>query len=161
MQGLLRRPEEILAYRTLPQILGSAPRPVWAVGPSDTALTAIRLMSEKDIGFLPVIEDEHLVGVVSERDCVRGVLMAGRPADATPIGDIMVQNVITTDLSHSFADCLRIMHQNSIRHLPVVESGKVIAVISIRDLMNEAVTHHAKIIDQLERERLTMFTSPV
>jgi len=73
----------------------------------------------------------------------------------------MVRNAVTADLSHTFADCLRIMHQNHIRHLPVVDSDKVIAVISIRDLMSEAVAHHAKIIDQLERERLTMFTSAV
>jgi len=161
MQSLLRRPEEILAYRTLRQILGPAPRPVWAVSPSDTILTAIRLMSEKDIGFVPAIENGRLVGVLSERDCARDVVLRGRPADTTPIGDIMVRNVITADLSHTFADCLRIMHQNRIRHLPVVESGNVIAVISIRDLMSEAVAHHAKIIEQLERERLTMFTSAV
>ena len=73
----------------------------------------------------------------------------------------MVRNVITVDLSHTFADCLRIMHQNRIRHLPVVDSGEVIAVISVRDLMSEAVSHHAKIIEQLERERLTIFTSAV
>jgi CBS domain-containing protein len=161
MHSPLRRPEEIFAYRTLRQIIGSASRPVWAVGPSETALTAIRLMSDKDIGFVPVIDNGRLVGVLSERDCARYVVLDGRPADATPVSDIMVRNVITVDLSHTFADCLRIMHQNRIRHLPVVDSGEVIAVISVRDLMSEAVSHHAKIIEQLERERLTIFTSAV
>jgi CBS domain-containing protein len=118
-------------------------------------------MSEKDIGFVPVIDDGRLVGVLSERDCARGVVLSGRIADATPISDIMVRNVVSADLSHTFADCLRIMHQNRIRHLPVIQSGEVIAVISIRDLLSEAVAHHAKIIEQLERERLTMFTPTV
>jgi CBS domain-containing protein len=161
MQSPLRHPEEILAYRTSRQIIGSASRPVWAVGPSETARTAIRLMSEKDIGFVPVIDNGRLVGVLSERDCARYVVLDGRPADATPVSDIMVRNVITVDLSHTFADCLRIMHQNRIRHLPVIQSGEVIAVLSIRDLLSEAIAHHAKIIEQLERERLTMFTSTV
>jgi CBS domain-containing protein len=161
MQSPLRRPEEILAYRSLRQMLGSVARPVWAVAPSDTAFAAINLMSERDIGFVPVLESGRLVGVLSERDCVRAVMLTHRPADATAVGDVMVRNVVTADLSHTFGDCLRMMHQNRIRHLPVVESGKVIAVISIRDLMSEAVSHHAKIIEQLERERLTMFTSTV
>ena len=71
----------------------------------------------------------------------------------------MVRNVVTVDLAQTFADCLRLMHQHSIRHLPVVDDGKVIAVISIRDLLSEAVAHHARIIAELERERLTIFTS--
>ena len=79
--------------------------------------------------------------------------------ESTPVAEIMVRNVITIDVGYTFADCLRLMHQHSIRHLPVVDNGKVIAVLSIRDLLNEAVTHNAKIIDELERERLTIFTS--
>ena len=71
----------------------------------------------------------------------------------------MVRNVVTIDVGRTFADCLRLMHQHGIRHLPVVENGKVITVVSIRDLLSEAVTHHAKIIEELERERLTIFTS--
>jgi CBS domain-containing protein len=71
----------------------------------------------------------------------------------------MVRNVVTVDLAHAFADCLRLMHQHSIRHLPVVDKGKTVAVISIRDLLSEAVTHHAKVITELELERLTIFTS--
>ncbi len=160
MQNPLRRPEEILAYRPLRKMLGSLARPVWSVGPSDSVLAAIRLMSEKDIGFLPVLESGRLVGALSERDCARSVLT--RPfGEAARVADIMVRTVVTVGLSHTFAECLRLMHQSRIRHLPVVESGAVLAVLSIRDLMSEAVSHHAKVIEQLERERLTMFMSPV
>ena len=71
----------------------------------------------------------------------------------------MVRDVITVDLARTFADCLNLMHQHRIRHLPVVENGTPITVISIRDLLAEAVEHHAMVIGELERERLTMFVS--
>jgi len=87
------------------------------------------------------------------------VVVARKPLETTPVGDFMVRNVVTVDFSHKFADCLRLMHQHKILHLVVMDSGKAVAVISIRDLLGEAVTHHAKIIEQLERERLTIFTS--
>ena len=105
------------------------------------------------------MKTDALVGVVSERDCARRVVLAKKPPETTPVADIMVREVVTVDLSHTFADCLRLMHQHGIRHLPVIDSGKAIAVVSIRDLLSEAVAHHAKIIAELERERLTIFTS--
>jgi CBS-domain-containing membrane protein len=71
----------------------------------------------------------------------------------------MVRDVIKADLSHTFVDCLRLMHTHRIRHLPVVDNGTAIDVVSVRDLLNEAVTHHAKVIGELERERMMMLTS--
>ena len=96
---------------------------------------------------------------MSERDCARRVVLAKKPPETTPVADIMVRDVVTVGLSHTFADCLRLMHRHGIRHLPVVDGGKVITVVSIRDLLSEAVAHHAKIIAELERERMTIFTS--
>jgi CBS domain-containing protein len=159
MDHPLRRPEEILAYRSLKQILAAKPTGLWTVGPKDHVLTALRLMAEKNIGFLVVMEQGTIVGVLSERDCVRRLVLAGKSPEATPVADIMVRDVIKADLAHTFADCLRLMHTHGIRHLPVVENGAVIGVISIRDLLREAVEHHAKVIGELERERMTMLTS--
>jgi CBS domain-containing protein len=159
MDNPIRRPEEILAYRSLQRILASKPRVVWSVGPADNVLTALRLMTDKNIGFLVVLDRDALVGVLSERDCVRRAVLGDKPLGATPVSDIMVRSVITVDLTHKFGDCLALMHRHAIRHLPVTDDGKVIAVLSIRDLLSEAVTHNAKIIAELERERLTMFTS--
>ena len=159
MEHPLRSPEEILAYRPLQQILESKPKALWTVGPADSALTALQMMADKNIGHLVVLERGTLVGVLSERDCVRRVVLARKPLETTPVGDFMVRNVVTVDFSHKFADCLRLMHQHKILHLVVMDSGKAVAVISIRDLLGEAVTHHAKIIGDLERERLTIFTS--
>ena len=155
----IRSPEEILAYRSLRQILASRPRDLWSVAPADSALMALQIMADKDIGFLVVLEKGAMVGVLSERDCARRVVLGKRLPDQTPVADIMVRDIVSVDLSHTFADCLRLMHQHRIRHLPVSDGGKVIAVISIRDLLSEAVAHHAKIIGELERERLTIFTS--
>jgi predicted transcriptional regulator len=159
MDHPMRRPEEILAYRSLQQVLASKPLVLWTVGPADSVLTALQIMTDKNIGFLVVLEQGAMVGVLSERDCARRVVLAKKSLEATPVTDIMVRQVVTVGLAHTFADCLRLMHQHGVRHLPVVDQGKVVAVVSIRDLLSEAVTHHAKIIAELERERLTIFTS--
>jgi signal-transduction protein with cAMP-binding, CBS, and nucleotidyltransferase domain len=159
MDHPLRRPEEILAYRPLKQILKSGT--VWTIDPANTVLAAVRIMDEKNIGFLVVLEKETIAGVVSERDCLRRVVLAGKLPEATAVGDIMVKNVVKVGIKDSFAECLRLMHAHRIRHLPVLEKGRVVGVVSIRDLLREAVEHHAKIIGELERERMTMLTSTV
>jgi CBS domain-containing protein len=102
-----------------------------------------------------------LVGIVSERDCARRAVLAGKPLDTTPVSDIMITDVVTVGLAQTFADCLRLMHQHGIRHLLVMDGGQVVAVVSIRDLLREAVAHNAKVIAELERERLSIFTSMV
>lgn len=161
MKHPLRRPEEILAYRKLKEILASKPSALWTVGPTDNALSAMRLMAEKNIGLVVVMDKGAIVGVLSERDCVRRIVLAGKAPETTAIADVMVRNVIKADITATFADCLRLMHEHRIRHLPVVENDAVIGVVSIRDLLSEAVAHHARIIGELEWERLTMLTSTV
>jgi CBS domain-containing protein len=159
MDHPLRRPEEILAYRSLRQILAAKPKAIWTVGPKDSALSAMHLMAEKNIGLVVVVENRAIVGVLSERDCVRRVVLAGKSPEATPVSALMVRDVVKVDIASTFADCLRLMHEHRIRHLPVVENGALIGVISIRDLLSEAVAHHEKVIGELERERLMMLTS--
>jgi signal-transduction protein with cAMP-binding, CBS, and nucleotidyltransferase domain len=159
MDHPLRRPEEILAYRPLRQILAAKPKALWAVGPRDNALSAMHLMADKNIGLLVVLENKAIVGVVSERDCVRRLVLAGKSPEATPVGDIMIRDVVKVDIGNTFADCLKLMHAHHIRHLPVMEHAVAIGVISIRDLLSEAAAHHAKVIGELEKERLTMLTS--
>ena len=159
MDHPLRRPEEILAYRPLGRILAAKPKSLWTVGPRDSALAAMRLMVEKNIGLVVVTEHGAIAGILSERDCVRRLVLSGKSPELTPVADIMVQDVITVDLAKTFADCLKLMHLHNVRHLPVVENGTPITVISVRDLLAEAVQHHAKVIGELERERMTMLTS--
>ena len=159
MDHPLRRPEEILAYRSLRQIIAAKPRSLWTVGTKDNALTAMRLMDEKNIGLVLITEHGAIAGVLSERDCVRRLMLAGKSPELTPVADIMVRDVITIDVAKTFGDCLKLMHLHNVRHLPVVEDNTPITVISIRDLLAEAVQHHAKIISELERERMTMVIS--
>ena len=159
MDRPLRRPEEILDYRPIKQILKSAA--VWTIGPADTVMAAVRLMEEKNIGFLVVLKNEAIVGVVSERDCVRRIILAGKSPEATAVGDIMVKDVVKVGLEDTFAECMRLMRAHGVRHLPVLTKDKVVGVVSIRDLLREAADHHARIIGELERERMTMLTSMV
>src|SRR5262245_13996057 len=109
MESPIRRPEEILAYRPLRQILESKPRALWAVGPRDSVHTALQLMADKDIGLVVVLESGALVGVMSERDCARRVLLTEMPPRTTPVADIMIRTVVTVGLTHTFGDCLRLM----------------------------------------------------
>ena len=159
MPQSIRRPEEILAYRPLKHILAAKPQALWTVAPTDNVQTAMQLMAEKDIGVLVVIENKDIVGILSERDCVRRLILAGKAPGTTSVADIMVRDVIKVDVTDTFGDCVRLMHQHRIRHLPVTEIGVPIGVVSIRDLLRETVAHHAKVIGELERERLAMFTS--
>jgi CBS domain-containing protein len=159
MDHPLRRPEQILAYRPLRQILAAKPKVLWTVGPNDSALSAMRLMADKHIGLVVVLDNRTIVGVLSERDCVRRLVLAGKPAGTTPVSEIMVRDVVTVDVGKTFADALKLMHERGIRHLPVTENDVPVGVISVRELMSEAVTHHAKVIGELERERMTMLTS--
>jgi predicted transcriptional regulator len=161
MDQPFRPPEAILAYRSLRDILRDKLGKVWSIAPSDSVLSALQTMTSKNIGFLPVMEGGKLVGVISERDCARRAAQPGKPLDATQVAEIMVRNVITVDFTHKFADCLRLMHDNRIRHLPVIDGSSVVAVLSVRDLLSEAVSHHSKIIRELERERMQMLTSMV
>ena len=159
MDHPLRHPEEILAHRSLKAILANKQKLLWTVGPKDNALTAMRLMAEKNIGLVVVVEHGAIAGVLSERDCVRRLVLAGKPADTTPVSEIMTRDVVKADIGRTFAECLKLMHDHNIRHLPITEKDAAIGVISIRDLLAEAVSHHAKIIRELERERMTMLTS--
>jgi len=159
MDHPLRRPEQILAYRPLKQILAAKPKALWTIGARDSALSAMQLMADKNIGLLVVMEHRSIVGVLSERDCVRRLVLAGKSPEATPVADIMVRNVVKADIANSFVDCLKLMHEHQIRHLPVIENDDLVGLISVRDLLSEAVAHHARVISELERERLTMLTS--
>ena len=157
MDQPLRRPEQILAYRSLKQNLKQGP--LWTVGTADTVLSAIRIMAEKNVGFLLVVEQGKIVGVLSERDCVRRAMLVGKSPETTAVADIMTRDVVKASPTQTFGECLKLMHTRGIRHLPIVENETAIGVISVRDLMSEAVAHHEKVITELERERMTMFTS--
>lgn len=135
MAQTIRRPEEILAYRSLHQILVSKPKELWTARPADSVLTVLQMMDDKKVGLIVVLDQRRLVGVVSERDCLHRAVLARKSLETTPVSDIMTHEVVTVDFAQTFADCMRLMHQHGIRHLPVIDHGNVIAVVSLRDLL--------------------------
>jgi len=124
---------------------------LWSIGPDEPVLHAIRLMSEKQIGALPVMQGEELVGIVSERDYARKVILMGRSSSDTPISQIMNSPVLTVGPDETVHRCMEIMTEQRIRHLPVVEKGKVTGMISIGDLVKAVIEEQQQTIVQLER----------
>lgn len=114
-------------------------------------LEALMLMAEKNVGALPVVKNDEVVGIISERDYARKLVLHGRSSVGTPVEDIMVTSVITVDTHQTVETCLGIMSDKRLRHLPVVENGKLIGLLSIGDLVKEAIAEQAELIRQLEQ----------
>jgi CBS domain-containing protein len=108
---------------------------VWSISPDATVFEAIQLMAEKNIGALPVIDNSRLVGIISERDYARKVILKGRFSKDTPVRDIMTQELLTATPSDSLTKCIRVMTEKRVRHLPVLEGTRMIGIVSIRDVL--------------------------
>jgi CBS domain-containing protein len=132
------------------QLLDGKGRALYSVAPEDPVLEAIRLMAEKHVGALLVMRGEELMGIVSERDYARKVILLGRASHDTPVSQIMSSPVHTVSPDTSVDDCMRIMTERRIRHLPVVERGRVAGVISIGDLVKAVIQEQQNTIKQLE-----------
>jgi signal-transduction protein with cAMP-binding, CBS, and nucleotidyltransferase domain len=156
MESPIKTPEQLLQYRTLQQILADKPFSACVVGPNDSVFSALQLMADKNIGFVVVEENEKMVGVLSERDYARKVILRGRSSKDMPVHEIMTAEVVTVTPEHTVPQCMALMHAKNFRHLPVVAADKVLGVLSIRDLLKETVAHHERLIRDIEIERLTM-----
>jgi CBS domain-containing protein len=135
---------------TVRQMLEHKGRAVYSVGPDDPVLTAIRMMAEQHVGALLVMRDGELVGIISERDYARKVILLGRSSSETPVWQIMTSPVITVSLATSVADCMHIVTDRRIRHLPVLDGRRVVGVISIGDLVKAVIEDQQQTIEQLE-----------
>lgn len=124
---------------------------LWSIEPEEPVLEAIQLMADKHIGALPVLKDGELVGIVSERDYARKVILLGRSSADTPVWQIMSAPVTTVTPEEEVHRCMEIMTEQHIRHLPVIERGKLIGIISIGDLVKAVIDEQQQTIDQLER----------
>ncbi len=131
-------------------ILESAGGEIWSVRSEQSVLDAVRLMAEKGIGAVLVIDDGRLSGIFSERDYARKVILEDRASHNTPVSDIMTRDPVTTTRAASVAECLSLMTDKRFRHLPVVEDGRVIGIISIGDLVKMVIAEQQYTIDQLE-----------
>lgn len=124
---------------------------VWSIDPDAPVLEAIRLMADRHIGAVPVMRGAELLGILSERDYARKVILMGRSSADTPVRDIMSTPVTTISPDEAVHNCMEIMTQQRIRHLPVVDKGKVVGMISIGDLVKAVIEEQQQTIDQLER----------
>ncbi len=135
---------------TVAQLLGRKPRAIYSVAADAPVLEAIRLMAEHSIGALLVMRGAKLEGIVSERDYARKVILKGRSSSDTPVSHIMTAEVITVGPGHSAQQCMQIMTERRVRHLPVVEDGRVLGMLSIGDLVRAVLAEQAETIEQLE-----------
>ncbi len=136
--------------KTVDSLLNKKGRQIWAIGPDASIFEAVSMMAEKGIGALLVMEGEHLRGIVSERDYARKVILAGKSSRQTPVKEIMTTSVLCARLEQSVEQCLALMSDKRIRHLPVAEGDKVIGLVSIGDLVKEVIAEQQFIIEQLE-----------
>jgi len=123
---------------------------VWSLDPSASVYDAIRLMAEKSVAALLVMRDGKLVGIISERDYARKVVLQGRNSHDTPISDIMSSPVLTVTPAHTIEECMRIVTEQRFRHLPVIDGDRVVGIVSIGDLVNWVLTEQQETIRHLE-----------
>lgn len=124
---------------------------IYSVGPDAPVLDAIRTMADHYIGALLVMRGDDLVGIVSERDYARKVILMGRHSNDTPVSEIMSPNVLTVGPDDTIETCMRLCTDRRVRHLPVVDNRKVVGVVSIGDLVKALISEQSTQIEQLQR----------
>jgi CBS domain-containing protein len=134
---------------TIGSILKMKGQQIWSVAPDSTVYDAIALMAEKGIGAVLVISEGRLVGIVSERDYARKVILQGRSSGVTRVHEIMATDLVAVTPDNTVDECMRIVTHHRIRHLPVIDRGDLVGIVSIGDLVNAVIADQAHTIDQL------------
>ena len=135
---------------TVKDILDRKGRTVWSIHPDESVYRALEIMSDRHIGALVVCEDDRLVGVVSERDYARKIALLGRSSRDTSVRSIMTKHVYCITSWARIEDCMALMTEKQVRHLPVMEGERLDGMISIGDVVKSTIAHQEFIIDQLE-----------
>jgi CBS domain-containing protein len=136
--------------KTVARLLEAKGPEVWSIRPEATVYEALEVLAEKGIGALPVIDGDDLVGILSERDYARRVILQGKESRSTAVREIMTERVHTVGKETTTAECMEMMTNQRIRHLPVVEGGKVVGLISIGDVVRSVIEEQRFLIKQLE-----------
>jgi signal-transduction protein with cAMP-binding, CBS, and nucleotidyltransferase domain len=135
---------------TISEILHHKGGKIWSISPDATVFEAIQLMADKNIGAVLVMQQDKLVGIISERDYTRNVVLKGKSSKQTAVKEIISGQVIQATLAHTVEECMRLMTTHRIRHLPVVEEGKILGIVSIGDLVNWIISAQSSTIHQLQ-----------
>lgn len=135
---------------TIREILDQKGKQAWCISPEATVFDAIQLMADKNVGALLVTERDKLVGIISERDYTRKVALRGKSSKETAVREILSGQVIHAAPEYTVEECLRLMTDHRIRHLPVLEEGKIRGVVSIGDLVNWIISAQSSTIHQLQ-----------
>jgi CBS domain-containing protein len=136
--------------RPITELLKKRQTTIWSLQPDSSVFDALKQLADHDVGAMMVMEDGKLVGVFSERDYTRKIALAGRSSKDTLVRDIMTANVLTVSPQARTRECMALMSQKKIRHLPVVDGAKVLGMISIRDIMDDIIADHETTISQLQ-----------
>ncbi len=136
--------------KNVAELMKGKPARMVTVKPEDTVLDAIKVLAREDIGAAVVMSGDRLAGIFSERDYTRKVVLKGRSSDSTRVEEIMTANVVCVSPRAKTRDCMALMTEKNIRHLPVVEEGRVVAMISIRDIVSDIIADQDFTIEQLE-----------
>jgi CBS domain-containing protein len=135
---------------TVQRLLQGKGSDVWSIGPDASVYDAMRLMAEKNVGALMVVDDDQLVGIISERDYAREVVLKDRSSRETPVGAIMTRKVLYVRPEQTTDACMALMTERHLRHLPVLEAGRLVGVISMRDVVKDVISEKEFLIEQLE-----------
>lgn len=123
---------------------------VWSVAPDDSVFDALKVLAEHNIGVVPVVDSDKLVGIFSERDYARRIVLYGRNSKDTTVSEVMTQNVETATPEDSIEDCMKLVVNRGFRHLPIVDNETLVGIISGTDLLAEIIRHREREINKLE-----------
>ncbi|OGO30932.1 MAG: histidine kinase [Chloroflexi bacterium RBG_16_54_18] len=135
---------------TVRQLLQAKGNHIWSITSDASVYEALKMMAEKDVGSLLVIDSGNLVGIISERDYARKVVLKGKTSMDTPVRVIMTSEVITVGIDQTIEDCMALITDKRIRHLPVIDGGQLVGVISIGDVVKSIISQQEFVIEQLE-----------
>jgi len=124
---------------------------VWSIAPDSSVYNALQMLADKNVGAILVMQGEEVKGILSERDCVRKVDLAGKNSREVKVSEIMTSHVLYLDIGQPLEECMAVMTEKKVRHLPVYENGRLVGIVSVGDVLKEIISDQQFMIDQLSR----------
>jgi CBS domain-containing protein len=135
---------------TVDKILSIKTKEIWSMAPNDSVFEALEMMADKNVSGLLIVKDQKLVGIFTERDYARKLILKGKFSKDTKVSDLMTKNVLYVDPKNTVEDCMKLMTDKRIRHLPVMNEGQLIGIVTIGDLVKQIISEQETTIHQLE-----------